>query len=192
MKHHYKNHLVNVALTGALALALSACSKQVEPISNTPQENSVGNAIEDTVITTRVKSALMANVKINSDDFKVETLKGEVMLSGFVNDQDQIDLATATVLTVEGVKSVKNNVELTTSIPTAGNKLDSGVITSKVKAALLADPSIDSLDIHVITRINEVQLSGFVKTQAQMDRAVQLATATAGVLHVSNEMKIKK
>lgn len=192
MKHHYKNHLVNVALTGALALALSACSKQVEPISNTPQENSVGNAIEDTVITTRVKSALMANVKINSDDFKVETLKGEVMLSGFVNDQDQIDLATATVLTVEGVKSVKNNVELTTSIPTAGNKLDSGVITSKVKAALLADPSIDSLDIHVITRINEVQLSGFVKTQAQMDRAMQLAAAIEGVRRVSNEMKIKK
>jgi osmotically-inducible protein OsmY len=56
----------------------------------------------------------------------------------------------------------------------------------------MADPSIQSLDIHVVTRIDEVQLSGFVATKQQMNQAMKLAAATEGVRHVANEMQIKK
>jgi hyperosmotically inducible protein len=134
----------------------------------------------------------MADPKINSSDFKVETRKGEVLLSGFVDNQDQIDLATTTVRAVEGVKSIQNNVAIKGGNASVGNKVDDGITTGKIKAALLADPSIKSLDIHVVTRIDEVQLSGFVATKQQMDQAMKVAAATEGVRHVSNEMQIKK
>jgi hyperosmotically inducible protein len=194
---HLRNHrITNVAMAGALAgilaVSLAACGKAAETSSVTPQSSTVGNVIDDTVITTRIKSALMADPKINSYDFKVETRKGEVLLSGFVDSQDQIDLATNTVRAVEGVKSILNNVAIKGSNASVGNKVDDGITTGKVKAALLADPSIKSLNIHVVTRIDEVQLSGFVATKQQMDQAMKVASTTEGVRHVSNEMQIMK
>jgi hyperosmotically inducible protein len=191
-QHRMANAAMASALAGILVVSLAACDKSAESSGATPQAISVGNVIDDAVVTARIKSALMADPKINSYDFKVETRKGEVLLSGFVDNQTQLDLAIATVRAVEGVTGIQNNVALKGVNATVGNKVDDGITTGKVKAALLADPSIHSLDIHVVTRIDEVQLSGFVNTQQQMDRAMQVTAATEGVKRVSNEMKIKK
>jgi len=181
------------ALAGLLAISVSACGNNAaEAPSATAPPTTVGNDIDDTVVTTRVKSALMANPKINSYDFKVETRKGEVMLSGFVDDQTQLDLATSTAHDVEGVKTVQNNVTLKGAAATVGNKVDDGITTAKVKAALLADPGVKSLDIAVATRIDEVQLSGFVDNQEQMNRAVEISRNVPGVRTVTNEMQIKR
>ena len=102
------------------------------------------------------------------------------------------DGAVMTPGAVNGSFSVESSDAHKVTLPSVGNKLDDSVITGKVKAALLKDPSIHSLDIHVITRIDEVLLSGFVDTQAQMDRAMQLAVTVAGEHHVTNGMKLKQ
>jgi hyperosmotically inducible protein len=190
--HRIANAAMASALAGILTVSLAACNKSAESTAIAPQSSSVGHVIDDTVITTRIKTALMADPKINSYDFKVETRKGEVMLSGFVDSQAQLDLALATAHAVEGVTGIQNNVALKAGSASVGNKVDDGITTTKVKAALMADPLIQSVDIHVVTRIGEAQLSGFVNTQAQMDRAVWVAGATEGVHKVSNEMKLKK
>ena len=75
---------------------------------------------------------------------------------------------------------------------TVGTEIDDSVITTKVKAALIADTSIKSLDIMVVTRKGEVQLSGFVNNQGQMDHAVEVAQGIEGVTKVGNGMSIKK
>jgi hyperosmotically inducible protein len=77
-------------------------------------------------------------------------------------------------------------------VATVGNKIDDGVVTTKVKSALLAEASIKSTDIMVVTRMGEVQLSGFVNNQSQIDRAIQVAQGVEGVTKVGNEMSIKK
>jgi hyperosmotically inducible protein len=186
------------ALSGVLALSLAACgdASNTSNTSNTaasaPQSSTVGEVIDDTVLSTRIKSALMANPQINSYDFKLATRNGDVLLSGFVDSQAQINLAMDTVRAVDGVKSVQNNMTIKTGSPTVGNKVDDGITTARVKAALLADTGIRSLDIRVVTRVGTVQLSGFVNNQAQMDHATQLAAGVQGVLEVSNEMQIKQ
>jgi hyperosmotically inducible protein len=76
--------------------------------------------------------------------------------------------------------------------PTVGEKVDDAVVTTKVKAALLADPVVKSGDIGVVTREGEVQLSGFVDTQEQIDRATEVAKSAQGVKMVRNELSIKK
>ncbi len=75
---------------------------------------------------------------------------------------------------------------------TVGTETDDSVVTTRVKTALLADPSIKSLDIAVVTRKGEVQLSGFVNNQGQIDRAVEVARAIEGVTKVGNDMSVKK
>ena len=71
-------------------------------------------------------------------------------------------------------------------------KVDAGIITSKVKTALLGDPNVKSFDIAVVTRDDEVLLTGFVDNQTQVDRAMEVARGIEGVRLVRNEMSIKK
>ena len=64
-------------------------------------------------------------------------------------------------------------------------------ITTKVKAALLDDPLVKSAEVNVETSKGTVQLSGFVSTSAQMEKAVEIARGIQGVTSVENDMQIK-
>lgn len=192
MKTRFKTLVLGAALAGVFALSAVGCSKSVDSVGMPLASTTVGTDIDDSVVTSAVRSALLADADIKSFDFKVQTRKGEVLLSGFVDNQAQLDRATAATRAVAGVKSIQNNVILKTAPTTVGNTLDAGIITSKVKAALLGDAKIKSFDIAVVTRKNEVLLSGFVDNNAQMERAMEVARAVEGVTQVSNEMSIKK
>ncbi len=71
---------------------------------------------------------------------------------------------------------------------TAGEVVDDSTITTKVKAALLAEKDVNSFDIKVKTFEGTVQLSGFVDSQWQIDKAVQITSAVKGVRHVTNDL----
>ncbi len=77
-----------------------------------PRTESTGEYIEDSAITTRVKAAVLAEPGLRSFEINVETFKGRVQLSGFVNSQADIDRATALVRGMSGVTSVKNDMRL--------------------------------------------------------------------------------
>ena len=72
-----------------------------------------------------------------------------------------------------------------------GEALDDATITTKVKAALLQAADVKGLDVKVETDKAVVQLSGFVASQAQIDRAVELAKSVSGVREVQNKMSVK-
>lgn len=80
--------------------------------ASTAQEGSsfAAKAIEDSVITTKVKTALLADADVKGMDISVDTTQGEVMLSGFVTNQTQIDKAIQVAQAVEGVKKVDNRM----------------------------------------------------------------------------------
>lgn len=71
-----------------------------------------------------------------------------------------------------------------------GQKVDDTVITSKVKAALIADPDVPGTAIQVETLRGQVQLSGFVKSTAQARRAIDLAGRVDGVNSVLDKMTV--
>lgn len=72
-----------------------------------------------------------------------------------------------------------------------GEYVDDVVITSKVKAAILGEPTLKSAEINVETFKGIVQLSGFVSSQAAAGKAVELARTVKGVSSVKNDMRIK-
>lgn len=192
MKTRIQNLVLGTALVGVLAITVVGCGKAVDGTGAVAPGTTVGTEIDDSVITSNVRAVLLGDADVKSFDFKVETRKGEVLLSGFVDNQMQLDRATAATRAVAGVKAVQNNVILKGAPTTVGKKVDAGIITSKVKAALLGDPGVKSFDIAVVTRDDEVLLTGFVDNQIQMDRAVAIARAVEGVRLVSNQMSIKK
>jgi len=72
-----------------------------------------------------------------------------------------------------------------------GEYLDDGVVTTKVKAAIFNEPSLKSSEIKVETFKGVVQLSGFVSTQADVDKAVEVVSRVKGVTSIKNDMVVK-
>jgi osmotically-inducible protein OsmY len=72
-----------------------------------------------------------------------------------------------------------------------GEYVDDTVITTKVKAAILDEPTLKSAEINVETFKGVVQLSGFVSSQAAEGKAVQVARGVGGVKSVKNDMRVK-
>jgi osmotically-inducible protein OsmY len=78
--------------------------------ASSPKQESTGEYVDDSVITTKVKSLLAADDFLKSFQIGVETFKGTVQLSGFVNAQNAVDKAVEITRSVKGVRSVKNNL----------------------------------------------------------------------------------
>ena len=100
-----------LSLTCLVLVALTACTKAPEAapqVAVPAATTTVGTDIDDSVITTKVKSALLSDADVKSLDIQTETRKGEVQLSGFVDNESQIERALAAARAVEGVKSVSN------------------------------------------------------------------------------------
>ena len=97
-------------LLSALFVAVSLVS--VVGCASTPQKEGTGEYIDDTAITTKVKAAIFNEPTLKSAEINVETFKGAVQLSGFVNSRADIDKAVAVTRGVSGVKSVKNDMRL--------------------------------------------------------------------------------
>ena len=72
-----------------------------------------------------------------------------------------------------------------------GEYVDDSVITTKVKTAIFNDASLKVNEINVETFKGTVQLSGFVRSQADIDQAVRVARGVAGVKAVKNDMRLK-
>jgi len=80
--------------------------------ASTKTQEGTGQYVDDTVITTKVKAAILGEPGLKSSEINVETFKGVVQLSGFVSSRTDIDAATKLARNVKGVHSVKNDMQL--------------------------------------------------------------------------------
>lgn len=85
------------------ALLLGACA-------GSPSKESTGEVFDDSVITTKVKSALIADKRVSGMDVSVETFKGRVLLSGYVNSPEERHTAERIARSTPGVKEVNNKI----------------------------------------------------------------------------------
>jgi osmotically-inducible protein OsmY len=78
--------------------------------ASTPKSEGTGEYVDDTVVTAKVKTALLEQPTLKSAEINVETFKGVVQLSGFVRSHENVDTAVDTAKGVKGVTSVKNDM----------------------------------------------------------------------------------
>jgi len=95
-----------------------------------------------------------------------------------------LSLATASVALLGACASTRTR-------ESTGEYVDDALITTKLKAAILNEPGLKSAEINVETFKGRVQLSGFVNSRADMDRATVLAREIKGVTSVANDMRMK-
>ncbi|AKE59978.1 molecular chaperone OsmY [Citrobacter farmeri] len=152
--------------------------------------NKVGNFMDDSAITAKVKAALVDHESIKSTDISVKTDQKVVTLSGFVESQAQAEEAVTVAKGVEGVTSVSDKLHVRDSkSDTVKGYAGDTATTSEIKAKLLADDIVPSRKVKVETTDGVVQLSGTVDSQAQIERAESIAKAVDGVKSVKNDLK---
>ncbi len=108
MKIRYKLLVLTVALSSILSI--SACQKFGEGTHETWVEPPKKAVVDDATLTATVKSSLLADPELKGLDLRVEVHSGEIMLSGLVKNQSQIDRANTLAWLVEGVKKVDNRM----------------------------------------------------------------------------------
>jgi osmotically-inducible protein OsmY len=96
----------------SVMLVLAAFLVAVMGCAATSKQEGTGEYVDDTVITTKVKTAVLKEPSLKSAEINVETFKGVVQLSGFVSSQADINKAAEIARGVSGVKSVKNDMRL--------------------------------------------------------------------------------
>ena len=100
-----KRNTAALILAAILTSGLAACS-------STPTQQSTGQAIDDGVVTAKVKAALVDDPVTKAHQINVETFKGQVQLSGFVETDEARTRALQVARDVEGVKQVKDSMQV--------------------------------------------------------------------------------
>ena len=153
-------------------------------------QKSAGEVLDDNTVNASVKAELVGAKGIPSTDINVETYRGIVLLSGFVESQEIKDKAGKIAQGVSGVQKLHNAIAVH-SKTSMGTKLDDTVLTSKVKTALMGDDDVKSGQINVETKGGIVQLAGFVSGDAMRKRALEVAGKVEGVKKVENALYVK-
>jgi osmotically-inducible protein OsmY len=98
-----RNIFISYLVMFIFLATLAACA-------SSPKQESTGEFVDDSVITTKVKTLLAGDDFLKSFKISVETRKGVVQLSGFVDSQDAVNKAVRITKGVGGVKSVQNSL----------------------------------------------------------------------------------
>jgi hypothetical protein len=96
---------ISAVFSAILLVSLLGCA-------STPKQEGTGEYVDDTVVTTKVKAAILNEPSLKSMEINVETFKGKVQLSGFVKSEEDIRKAEEAARSVKGVSEVKNDIHL--------------------------------------------------------------------------------
>jgi hyperosmotically inducible periplasmic protein len=177
---------MNRFLISLIAVALmAACTP-------TRTTKSAGEQVDDTLITSRVKTALTKELGRDALKMDIETFRGRVQLNGFIDSPDSRTAATRIARSVDGVQDVENNLRLATESRSAGENVDDKILASRIKVALAEDKEVKARDVNIEVREGVVQLGGFVDTSEQKSRASELARGVDGVKKVDNQLEVKQ
>jgi osmotically-inducible protein OsmY len=174
---------VTLALLTGCASSGSQSEQAAQEKSTPPALEALGNIIDDTRIeTTGLVRLRRAGEGLKDGHLGVTSFRGVVLLTGQVRDEASKALASEVLNGIPEVKTVYN--ELTISGPTAllARSADA-VVTSKVKARLLANEAVRGLEIKVVTENGTVYLLGTV-TRTEAEAATAAARAVGGVERV--------
>lgn len=105
----YVNKLISTALLSLVFASMVGCN-------SAPKKETTAAYIDDSYLTTKVKAAILRDPTLKSSEINVETYKGAVQLSGFVNSRSDINRAVEVTRTVRGVKAVRNDMQLKNDI----------------------------------------------------------------------------
>src|SRR5882762_1882185 len=155
-----------------------------EKIKSTAQDAKAG--MTDSWITSKTKIALFADDRVKGRQVHVETKDGVVMLRGKVDSAEAKSAALEIAKGIEGVKNVKNELQVVAPSKRSEVAADDKVVTKNVQSKFKADPQLKNVKVEVNKGV--VSLSGEVKSIDASAKASEVAGNVAGVRSVKNDL----
>ena len=152
-------------------------------------ERQTDRIMDDSTITSRIKSAMVKDDLIKAYRVDVDTVEGHVTLTGMVKSRRESQRAIQLASRERGVKSVRNNLQI--GEKTLSESLNDSWLGSKIKSKLIAEPEVRSLNIDVDVHKGVVTLTGVVGSKYQKKRAMAIARATEGTRRVVDNLRVK-
>jgi hyperosmotically inducible protein len=175
------------------SLSMLAFSALAQPADSLEKGERHASKDPDVAITTKVQQALRESAIARTGEIQVDTNDRVVQLSGFVDSVSTQELALRAAKMVAGVESVRNDLVVTGSTPTRLEAKDDAVIAAKVRKQLDQEPNAQAArDINVDVSEGVVQLSGFVDSVDDKNRAADLVASVAGVKDVRNDIALER
>lgn len=169
---------LTVGLSALAVLMIAACAST----------RTAGRQLDDSTITTRVKSKLAADPEVNPFNIDVDTLDGVVTLRGRVESERAEAMALSLARGTSGVVEVIDEIEI--GRKRMAERGSDAWIATKVKSKLVGDPEVNPFNIDVDVVDGKVILSGRVRNATARDEAEKLAADTAGVIEVDNRIEV--
>ncbi len=176
-----KRHLILFVI---LLFAISGCAG-----THKSGENLVERMLDDSTITTRINHEMVKDDIVKARQIDVDTIGGHVTLTGVVATREVSARASQIAHRVPGVKSVSNNLQI--GERSFGNIWDDNVISNKIKAKLITEPEVRSLNIDVDVYLGVVTLTGVVGSRYQKDRSIEISRSTDGTVKVIDNLKVQ-
>jgi hyperosmotically inducible protein len=179
------------AMLFAVPLSVSAgAGDKVDKAENKVKETTgeVTGAVSDSWLTSKTKIALFADDRVKGRDVRVETVKGDVFLRGKVDSEEAKAAAAEIAKTVEGVKNVKNDLQVVTPTARKAVQANDKQITKAVETNFGKDPQLKKIDVR--TDAGVVVLSGEVASISASAKASEMAHRVDGVKSVKNELRV--
>jgi hyperosmotically inducible periplasmic protein len=200
--------LAILVTAGALAIPAAAYSQGTTPPKKdsagmgTTSQGTKGGDSPDAIITGKIKAKFMKDKVVRSRSYNVDTDKGVVVVRGTARSQAEADRAMELAKGTEGVTSVRNEIKVqasadrpkrdsSASAPKAKRGSPDAVITGKVKSQYIKDKMVRARSYNVDTDKGVVTVRGTARSQAEADRAMEIAKNTQGVTSVRNEIKVQ-
>jgi hyperosmotically inducible periplasmic protein len=163
----------------------------------TGSANALGKADEktptnDSFLTAKTKIALFADARVKGSEINVETTQGAVMLRGKVDSDAAKQAAEGIAKGIDGVKSVKNDLQVIA--PSKREAIDDkdDAITTRVNEQIAKHSDLKKAGIHVQTNAGVVSLSGEVQDLMTSAQASSSAWQVPGVKAVKNDLTVKE
>lgn len=151
-------------------------------------ERPVDRMMDDSTITSRIKNEMIKDETVKARKIDVDTVRGHVTLTGVVETKAESRKAMEVARSVNGVKSVKNNLQI--GKKTWTEAVNDNYLVSKIKSKLIVEPEIRSLNIDVDVHRGVVTLTGIVQSWDQKKRAIEIARNTDGAVRVVDNLKL--
>jgi osmotically-inducible protein OsmY len=193
-------YLHRIALVGATALPLALGGCAVAVVGGmaaaggvgyeATQERGLQGSVQDIALKTEIETALLQSDPALPIPVAVTVSDGRVLLTGRVPTPDMKAQAGRVVSQHPGVRAVYDEIEVSPASGTMASAEDA-VITARLRSQLILDPDIRSANFTIDTADRAVYLMGQARSQAEIDRATQIARYIPGVRRVVSYMDIR-
>jgi len=166
--------------------AADTMNKAEDKVKDTTHE--VKDTVSDSWLTSKTKIALFSDGRVKGRDVSVETTNGKVFLRGKVDSQEAKTAAGDVAKNIEGVKSVKNDLQVVAPTARKAVQANDKEITKAVERRFDKDANLKKVDVR--TDAGVVVLSGEVPNISVSAKASEMAHQVDGVQAVKNELRV--